>query len=136
MIIFTEISPPSPVSYAVAHSSTYGVPTSIVCGLAPIKVSVGGVISGAVIFMINVAHVEFPAISVTTNTYVPFPVINCQLVYETQLSVAVTHVLLSENVILTHPVYVVHEITHANVGDILSIQFTLPVAYHVFPAKS
>lgn len=54
MIIFTEISPPSPVSYAVAPSSTYGDQTIIVCGLAPLKVSVGGVVSTTLTILIPV----------------------------------------------------------------------------------
>lgn len=79
---------------------------------------------------------ELPATSVTTNIYVPFPVIKAQLVYEVPLSVAVTQVVLSENVILTPPVYVVQLVTHPNVGNILSILFTVAVTLHVFPATS
>ena len=43
----------------------------------------------------NVAHVLFPAISLTTNIYVPLPVMFIPLVYALPLIVAVTHGLLS-----------------------------------------
>ena len=48
----------------------------------------------------NVAPVVFPAVSITSNTYVPFPVIIVPFVYVFQLSVAVTPELLSEKSIL------------------------------------
>jgi hypothetical protein len=54
--------------------------------------------------MVNVAQVVLPAASVTRSVYVPFPVISVQLAYAFPLSVAVTHGLLSENVMLTHVV--------------------------------
>ena len=89
----------------------------------------------------NVAHVELPTISVTINTYVQLPVINVPLVYELPLSVAVTHVLLSEKVILTHVVYVVQLVTHANVGNVLSkvtleLSVVLNTCVHVLYARS
>ena len=84
----------------------------------------------------KVAQVELPAISVTTNTYIPFAVINVQLVYATPLRVAITQVLLSEKVMLTHVAYIVPLVTPANVGETLSIRVTVAAALHVFHAAS
>lgn len=103
-------------------------------GTGVTSISIGSVVSAHVI--INLAHVLFHATSVTTNTYVQFPVINCQLVYELPFNVAEYQVVVSEKIMLTHPVYVAHVVTHENVGGILSIHVTFPVACHVFPARS
>lgn len=88
------------------------------------------------LLIINEAQFVFQALSLTTNEYIPFHVILLQLIYIKPLSVALTQEKLSLKSIMIHVVYIVPDITHVNSGLFLSIQFTVAVTDHVFPARS
>ena len=60
--------------------------------------SCGGV---SLMAMVNIAHVRFPAASVTMSSYMPLVDTVAQLMNETPLSVAVTPGEVSEKVMVT-----------------------------------
>ncbi|MBU0627122.1 hypothetical protein KKG31_03080 [Patescibacteria group bacterium] len=65
-----------------------------------------------------------------------YPLTAVQLANGLPLSVAVTHVLLSSNVIVMPVVYVDPFVNPEYVGGVLSIRVTVAVASPVFPALS
>lgn len=84
----------------------------------------------------KVAHVVFPALSVTINKYIPFPVMHVQLIYASPLSVALTQEKLSLKEMVTQVVYTAHVLAQVNVGSVLSIRVTEAIADQVLPATS
>ena len=77
--------------------------------------------------MVNIAHVWFPAASVTMSSYTPLVDMVVQLANGTPLSIAVTPGKVSEKVIVTGRVQVMPFVTPVKVGKILSIQSMIVV---------
>lgn len=89
-----------------------------------------------VLLRVNVAITLLPATSVTTSVYVPLVEIIVPLVNGDPLSVAVSHVRLSLNVIVVSLVYVAPLVIPKYCGEILSIHVTVVIVSPVFPAQS
>jgi hypothetical protein len=87
---------------------------------------------GNVLSIVKLAHVLFPALSTTINTYVFSQVIRVHEIYVFPFSVAHEIFASLKVIVLFHEEYA-HDITQANVGMVLSI---IKVAHVVFPRSS
>ena len=64
-ITIDDVRSPSPVSYALAPNSTYANPLTMLCGLAPLNVITGAIVSVTLI-VLTTCTALFPLESVTS----------------------------------------------------------------------